>query len=126
MQDKSTRESRFTVEALYELSKGGYWDTVLIALENDPDFARRAISYVKTRRFCCSSRWTLLHQAAYQGNAQAVDVLIRHGADASLKADYIGTPADVAELCGHYDVAQMLRCHAVSIPKGAFELRIVP
>jgi hypothetical protein len=55
--------------------------------------------------------WTPLHGAALVGRQDLIDLLLAHGASASLAAkDSRGlSPADVAEQQGHADVARALR-----------------
>jgi hypothetical protein len=63
---------------------------------------------------------TLLHEAAFRDNPAAVQVLLEHGADASLRLrcaatpeenDAPMTPAEVADYASAPDVAKMIRAH---------------
>ncbi len=54
-------------------------------------------------------RPTMLHQAAWSGHRDAVELLLARGADASLRdAQYRGTPADWARTNGHAELAQII------------------
>jgi ankyrin repeat protein len=55
--------------------------------------------------------YTPLHAAAFRGNADAVAVLLKHGANPNVRdSKYYGTPAGWADYAGHQDVRdQILR-----------------
>jgi ankyrin repeat protein len=53
--------------------------------------------------------YTALHGAAFHGNAEAARVLLRHGADPTVREDrYWGTPAGWAAYAGHVDVRDLI------------------
>lgn len=53
--------------------------------------------------------WTALHAAAQSGDAAIAELLVAHGADPAPSNDEGVTPADLAELQGHPDLAVRLR-----------------
>jgi ankyrin repeat protein len=56
-----------------------------------------------------ASRYTALHAAAFHGNDQAVDVLVKHGANPRVRdGKYCGTPAGWAAFAGHAETANRI------------------
>jgi len=50
-----------------------------------------------------------LHAAAFHGNAGAVEVLLKHGADLTTRDErYGGTPAGWADYAGHLQVRDLI------------------
>jgi hypothetical protein len=93
------------VARVYELGKDGRWDAVRRAFAEEPTgaLAGAAVRWAKP-----TSTWTLLHQAAYWGDAAAVRLCVKYGATIDA-ADREGrTPAAVAAGRGHDDVAALL------------------
>lgn len=60
--------------------------------------------------------YTALHAAAFNGNADAVRALLRHGADPTVREDkYWGTPAGWAAYAGHDDVRDLILEYPIDI-----------
>lgn len=56
-----------------------------------------------------TARYTPLHAAAFNGNAEAVAVLLKHGADPNTRdSKYFGTPAGWANYAGHPEVRDLI------------------
>lgn len=56
-----------------------------------------------------TSRYTPLHGAAWCGNLGAIEVLIRHGADVTVREEkYHGTPAGWADYAGHREARDLI------------------
>jgi uncharacterized protein len=64
-----------TEASLYEDGKMGRWAAVFDAFVDNPALARRAVRWAKP-----GSQWTLLHQAAYWGDQEAVKRVVEFGA----------------------------------------------
>jgi uncharacterized protein len=78
-------------EDIYRLGKQGRWNFILPMFEINPYLGAVASRYVKE-----TSGWTLLHQAAYFGEFDAVKRLMTLGADPSIKGKDGKTAAEVA------------------------------
>jgi ankyrin repeat protein len=56
-----------------------------------------------------TSGYTPLHAAAWHGNASAIDVLMKHGADVRAREEkYHGTPAGWADYAGHKEARDLI------------------
>lgn len=55
----------------------------------------------------------LLIAAAFLGNVELVNSLLREGADANSKSAYLGAPLQAAATKGHYEVVVLLLKHGV-------------
>jgi len=56
-----------------------------------------------------TSRYTSLHGAAWNGNLGAIEVLMRHGADVTVREEkYHGTPAGWADYSGHKEARNLI------------------
>lgn len=86
----------FSSEEIYESGKAGHWNNVLEAFESDPLSAGKAVRYTKK-----SSGWSLLHQAAFWNNRDAVAACLKYGADLDLAANDSKLPHEVAAEEGH-------------------------
>jgi ankyrin repeat protein len=57
----------------------------------------------------CTSGYTPLHAAAFHGNVSAVSVLLKHGANVSLREEkYHATPAGWAQYAGHTEARDLI------------------
>lgn len=92
------------IEQAYEAAKAGKWEILLADWQNSLVLARRCSRYIKQ-----SSQWTFLHQAAYFGNELACRELIKLGASVDSLTHESCTAADIAEKCGHHELAEFLR-----------------
>ncbi len=52
---------------------------------------------------------TPLHEAAFTGNLDIVELLLQHGADLTAKTYVDATALDMAEIQGHEDIATLIR-----------------
>ena len=80
---------------LYEHAKAGRWRRVLVL-----PLTAEVAAFAKPR-----SGWTLLHQAAYWGDAEAAQALVAAGSDVRARTRDDETPADVARAHGHAALA---------------------
>ena len=64
-----------TVEAMYEGGKNGNWPAVIEVLKKRDTLSAESARYAKP-----SSGWTLLHQAAWWGNKDAIRAVVGAGA----------------------------------------------
>ena len=62
-----------------------------------------------------NNRWTPLHVAAEQGNAEVVRTLVEHGMDVAARADNGWTPLHVASSCGSVEVLRILVEHGADV-----------
>ena len=62
-----------------------------------------------------NNRWTPLHVAAEQGNAEVVRALVEHGMDVAARADNGWTPLHVASSCGSVEVLRILVEHGADV-----------
>lgn len=67
-------------------------------------FEQGADIEIKLNKF----QWTPLHTAAYQGNLQLVEYLLRKGADREAANSSGLTPGMLAEMNGHHEISRML------------------
>merc|ERR1712137_177587 len=92
------------LDSYYEMAKMGRWKGVLDALREEKLESRMMSRYARK-----TSGWTMLHQAAYWGDEDAVRALIINGASPFTKTNDKQTPADVAEAHNHTQVSSLLR-----------------
>lgn len=92
------------IEQCYEQAKKGAWDRVLTEWSECNVIAKRCSRYQKE-----TSGWSFLHQAAYFGNIEACNELIRLGASPSKLTYDRKTPAVIAEQKGFSTLAALLK-----------------
>ena len=97
-------ELQATIEQHYEQAKLGKWDSLLAEWRKAPVLLRRCSRYRKP-----SSSWTVLHQAAYHGNAEGCRMLIAAGASLDALTHDKRSAAEVAAERGHHEIAALLR-----------------
>jgi uncharacterized protein len=85
-----------SIVRIYELGKAGRWDEVTKSFDDDPLLAGHAVRYVRE-----SSGWSLLHQACFWGNRDAVALCLKYGADPSLVTNDSQTAPQVAAWKGY-------------------------
>jgi len=88
--------------ALADLAAEGDFDAVFPIVEADP----RVVNLCRPGG---TGKWTMLHQAASFGNAEACQRLLELRANPTLKNSSRQTPADVAEDFDQEDVMDLLR-----------------
>jgi ankyrin repeat protein len=110
--DRAADLSRLLTEERDALRRGGRWQRLIIrAAERASGAVIEALikagASVHARddhRTAVDNThgYTALHAAAFNGNMEAIRVLLRHGADATAREDkYWGTPAGWANYAGH-------------------------
>jgi uncharacterized protein len=91
--------------AIFQDAKSGKWESVFAALLMGEDtFALEAVRYVSA-----TSKWSLLHQAAYWGNENAIKCCVKLGAFTDALNVKEQTPRQVAKEKGHVNAAELLR-----------------
>eukprot|EP01065_Artemidia_motanka_P048441 TRINITY_DN7795_c0_g2_i1.p1 TRINITY_DN7795_c0_g2~~TRINITY_DN7795_c0_g2_i1.p1 ORF type:complete len:981 (+),score=279.86 TRINITY_DN7795_c0_g2_i1:265-2943(+) len=67
------------------------------------------------------NQWTPLHFAVYNDNTAVTEVLLRLGAQTSVRDDQGYTPEDVAKECGNLDMQGYLHDHSLKVRRAAFK-----
>ncbi|CAB9518010.1 unknown protein [Seminavis robusta] len=117
--DSSERERE--VHLFLDKAEHGNWDYVEAWLWSDPSNVSR-INDVP------SGRWSALHQAAFWGAEEVAMMLVRFGADPTLRNREDQTPSEVAKIGGYSHLAELLGDMAACSekPKKLGTLRVLP
>jgi hypothetical protein len=95
--------AELTSADIYSLGKAGSWNKVKNIFQHNEKLAGLSVRHVKI-----SSGWSLLHQAVYWGDSDAVAKCLKYGADLSLVGKDSKTPGRVAFDRGFFELSERM------------------
>lgn len=93
------------------------YETLLSILTRQPDYANRSSKVAVENLWGDMELETQdpLRYAVHHGDAKAVEILLRHGANPNARDDYLATPLHEAAMRGHSEIIRLLMKHGADV-----------